>query len=138
MQFNLDKMLGLNQAAVKIHSRRSEVLAGNLANVDTPGFKARDIDFKTALQRVKGNMNTATLKTTNPRHLGISGNSTGHIDDLLGEMKYRVPSQPSLDGNTVDSLAEKSAFMENALLYQTNLKFLNGKIKNIKRSLKGE
>ncbi len=138
MQFGLDKFFGISQQALKIHSRRAEVLAGNLANADTPGYKARDIDFKAALQQVKTGMGDVTLRTTNPNHINSAGTSPGRIDDVLGEMKYRIPSQPSLDGNTVDSLKEKAAFMENALLYQTNLQFLGGKIKHLKSALKGE
>jgi len=138
MQFGLDKFFGISQQALKIHSRRAEVLAGNLANVDTPGYKARDIDFKAALQQVKSGMGDVTLRTTNPNHINSAGTSPGRIDDVLGEMKYRIPSQPSLDGNTVDSLKDKAAFMENALLYQTNLQFLGGKIKHLKSALKGE
>lgn len=138
MQFGLDKFFGINQQALKIHSRRSEVLAGNLANADTPGYKARDIDFKTALQQVKSGMGGTTLRTTNPNHINSAGSAPGRLDDVLGEMKYRTPSQPSLDGNTVDALKEKAAFMENALLYQTNLQFLSGKIKHLKSALKGE
>ena len=138
MQFGLDKFFGINQQALKIHSRRSEVLAGNLANADTPGYKARDIDFKAALQQVKSGMGETTLRTTNPRHINSAGTAPGRLDDVLGEMKYRTATQPSLDGNTVDPLKEKAAFMENALLYQTNLQFLSGKIKHLKSALKGE
>ncbi len=138
MQFGLDKFFGISQEALKIHSRRAEVLAGNLANADTPGYKARDIDFKAALQQIKNGTGDVTLRTTNPNHINSAGASPGRIDDVLGEMKYRIPSQPSLDGNTVDSLKEKAAFMENALLYQTNLQFLGGKIKHLKAALKGE
>ncbi len=138
MQFGLDKFFGISQQALKIHSRRAEVLAGNLANADTPGYKARDIDFKAALQQLKSGMGDVTLRTTNPNHINSAGTSPGRIDDVLGEMKYRIPGQPSLDGNTVDSLKEKAAFMENALLYQTNLQFLGGKIKHLKSALKGE
>ncbi|HHI94384.1 MAG TPA: flagellar basal body rod protein FlgB [Gammaproteobacteria bacterium] len=138
MQFGLDKFFGISQEALKIHSRRAEVLAGNLANADTPGYKARDIDFKAALQQIKNGTGDVTLRTTNPNHINSAGTSPGRIDDVLGEMKYRIPSQPSLDGNTVDSLKEKAAFMENALLYQTNLQFLGGKIKHLKAALKGE
>ncbi len=138
MRFAMDKIMGLGQQALALHSRRSEVLASNLANADTPGYKARDIDFKAALQQAKGDTQGARLLTTNPRHMGSSGANPGGIDDLIGELKFRTPSQPSLDGNTVDPLREKAAFMENALLYQTNLRFLSGKIKGIKSALKGE
>jgi flagellar basal-body rod protein FlgB len=138
MRFGLDNFFGINQQALKIHSRRSEVLAGNLANADTPGYKARDIDFKSALQQAKGGQGQTALLTTNSKHINSAGSAPGRVDDVLGEMKYRVPSQPSLDGNTVDSLKEKTAFMENALLYQTNLQFLGGKMKHLKTALKGE
>lgn len=138
MQFGLDKFFGINQQALTLHSRRSEILAGNLANADTPGFKARDIDFKAALQAVKAGAGDSSLKTTNAHHISTDGTMAGRVDDVLGEMKFRTPSQPSLDGNTVDPLLEKAAFMENALLYQTNLQFLSGKIKTLKSALKGE
>lgn len=141
MRFGMDDMFGLSQKALKIHSRRSEILAGNLANADTPGFKARDIDFRAALQQA-GNAGTATrLYTTNPRHLNGAGQQAGNaasVDNLVGEMKFRRATQPSLDGNTVDPLREKAAFMENAVLYQTNLRFLSGKVKELKAVVKGE
>ncbi len=138
MRFGLEKVLGISQQALAIHSRRSEVLANNLANAETPGFKARDIDFRAALQQVKAQGSGGRLVTTNPRHLGGSGVSTAGIDNLIGEMKFRNPTQPSLDGNTVDPLREKTEFMENALLYQANLRFLTGKVKMLKTALKGE
>jgi len=138
MRFAMDKIMGLGQQALTIHSRRSEVLANNLANADTPGFKARDIDFQAALRQAKGETQGERLLTTNAHHIGSSGAAAGGIDGLIGELKFRTPSQPSLDGNTVDPLREKAAFMENALLYQTNLNFLSGKIKGIKSALKGE
>lgn len=138
MQFGLDKFFGINQQALTIHSRRSEVLAGNLANADTPGYKARDIDFKEALQAVKSDLDAGNLKTSNARHMTSSGSTAGRVDDVLGEMKFRTPTQASMDGNTVDPLLEKAQFMENALLYQTNLQFLGGKIKHLKAALKGD
>ena len=138
MQFGLDKFFGINQPALKVLSRRSEILAGNLANADTPGYKARDIDFKAALQAVKSDLDAGSLKTSNARHLTAGGSTAGRVDDVLGEMKFRTPTQSSIDGNTVDSLSEKAEFMENALRYQTSLQFLGGKIKHIKSALKGE
>lgn len=138
MRFSLDKAFGIHQQALNVHSRRAEVLAGNLANAETPGFKARDIDFKDALQQVNGAKGSASLVTTNARHMNSAGTMNGRIDDVLGEMKYRTATQPSVDGNTVDPLREKSAFMENALMYQTSLKFLSDKMKHIKNALKGD
>lgn len=138
MPFGLDKYLGINQQALKVHSQRAEIIAGNLANADTPGFKAQDIDFKAALQQAQGQHQEAGLRTTHAGHIGSSGTPAGSANDVLGEMKYRNPSQPSLDGNTVDPLLEKSAFMENAILYQTNLQFLGGKIKSLLSAIKAE
>jgi len=138
MQFGLDKYLGISQQALQVHSRRAEIIAGNLANADTPGYKAQDLDFKAALQQAKGQHQDSILRTTHPGHLGTGGNPAGSANDLLGEMKYRNPSQPSIDGNTVDPLQEKSAFMENAILYQTNLQFLGDKIKSILSAIKAE
>lgn len=138
MRFGLENILGFNQQALKVHERRAEVLAGNLANADTPGFKARDVDFKAALQQINGASDSSRVRTTHASHLNSAGTSANKIDQVLGEMKYRIPSQPSIDGNTVDPLKEKSAFMENALMYQTSLKFLSDKVKHIKSALKGE
>ncbi len=141
MRFDLEKVLGSGQQALMIHSRRSEILAGNLANADTPGYKARDIDFRAALQRVEAQANEGQLVTTNSKHMTGSGTQAGssaNVDALVGEMKFRQATQPSLDGNTVDPLREKTAFMENAVMYQVNLRFLTGAIKELKGALKGE
>lgn len=139
MRFDLDKVLGSNPEALKVYSRRAELLAGNLANADTPGYKARDIDFKEALQDMNGTMKSAArINTTHPSHMNSAGGMNNRLDQVLGEMKYRIPQQASLDGNTVDSLQEKAAFMENALMYQATLKFLGGKFKTIKSALKGD
>lgn len=139
MPFGLDKVLGINQEALRIHERRAELLAGNLANADTPGYKARDIDFKAALQGMSaGRDNPGNIKTTHANHMSEAGGMNKRIDDVLGVMKYRNPQQASLDGNTVDPLMEKAAFMENAMLYQASLKFLSGKVNTIKTALKGE
>lgn len=138
MQFGLDKYFGLSGQALTIHSRRAEIIAGNLANADTPNFKARDVDFKAALQQAKMAVPQSSLQTTHANHIATGGSQASSADALLGELKYRVPNQPSLDGNTVDPLMEKSAFMENALLYQTNLSFLSGKIKSLMAAIKVE
>lgn len=138
MQFSLDKYLGLNERALNLQSRRLEVLANNLANTDTPGYQARDLDFKEAMaQQMSAVTAPSSLQTTHTRHIAAqdSGVTAGGV---FAELKYRVPNQASIDGNTVDPLLEKAAFMENAIQYQTNLQFLGDKIKHIKAALKGE
>ncbi len=114
-----DGLFGVHGAALAVRSQRMGILASNIANASTPGFKARDIDFKEALNAIE-----------TP---GITGDAA--ID---GAMKYRVPLQPSLDGNTVELATEQTAFAENAVAYQTTLAFLNGRISTITRALKGE
>ena len=135
MRFDLDKTFGIHQDAVQLRSRRAELLAGNLANADTPNYKARDIDFKAALQQAQqGTSSADRLWATNPRHIQpgeqVGNNST--------EVMYRIPMQASVDGNTVDSQMEKTAFTQNAIEYQASLQFLSGKIKSLKTALKGE
>lgn len=128
---NLDSALGVHEYALGLHSRRLEMLAANLANADTPNYKAQDIDFKTALRQYQEQMNGGGLQVTNARHLG--GN-TGSSPEPM----YRVPMQPSLDGNTVDSQVEKAAFMENALHYQATVTFLDGSISTLRKAIRGD
>ena len=131
MPITFDSALGIHQNALALRSQRAEVLASNIANADTPGYKARDIDFKSALESVKQTGSTS-LATTHSKHIQMN-NAT-----KTSEVLYRVPLQPSLDGNTVDGLVEKSSFAENALHYQASLTFLDGKFKGMMAALKGE
>ena len=131
MSITFDSALGIHQQALSLRSQRAEMLASNIANADTPGYKARDIDFKAALASVNTQSN-GSLTQTNSKHIQIS--SAGHSAEAL----YRVPSQSSLDGNTVDGLVEKSAFADNALRYQASITFLDGKFKGMLAALKGE
>ncbi len=132
MAISLDKAFSLHATALKLRAERVEVLANNIANADTPGFKARDIDFKAALSEAMAGGGEAKLKTTNPRHISTGGG------ELSPELLYRNPFQPSLDGNTVELQVEKAAFARNAVEYQASLKFLEGKSKGLLQALKGE
>lgn len=127
---DFDAALGNHQAALRVHARRSEILAANLANADTPGYKARDIDFKAAL---RGQQTAMGLATSHAQH--ITGAGTGGPG---GKPLYRVPAQPSLDGNTVEVQREQAAFAENAVRYQATLRFLGGRFKGLMGALKGE
>jgi flagellar basal-body rod protein FlgB len=113
-----------------IRGRRAEILANNLANADTPNFKARDIDFASVLADVEGS--SVRLRTTHAGHLGGAAN----VDQ--GELKYRYPLQPSMDGNTVDTQIEQAAFVRNAMEYQASLQFVNSKISGLIKALRGE
>lgn len=127
----MDNLFGIHATALKLRASRAELLAANIANADTPNFKARDIDFKQAL-RLAAN-NSGDMVTTNARHITSAGTSK-----MGAEIMYRIPSQPSLDGNTVDLQTERSAFLENAMMYQASLRFLNGKISGLITAIRGE
>jgi len=136
MPISFDSALGIHQQALSLRTTRTEMLASNMANADTPGYKAIDIDFKSALQasvdKHQQSQGTTSLRTTNARHIQLDTTQT-NVETL-----YRVPNQSSLDGNTVDEQLEKSAFAENALRYQASLEFLGGKFKGMISALKGE
>lgn len=113
-----DSLFGVHGNALEVRAQRMGVLASNIANASTPGFKARDVDWKSAL---------------------ASATATGNVDaGITAQTKYRVPTQPTMDGNTVELAGEQTAFAENAVQYQTTLSFLNGRIGQITRALKGE
>jgi flagellar basal-body rod protein FlgB len=127
----MDNLFGIHATALKLRANRAELLASNIANADTPNFKARDIDFKRALKLAANN--SGEMVTTNARHINSAGKSKNGA-----EIMYRIPSQPSLDGNTVDLQTERSAFLENSIMYQASLRFLNGKISGLKTAIRGE
>jgi len=132
MAINLDTYLGVHADALKLQSKRMEVLADNLANVDTPNYKARDIDFRAALAKAGGADSQVSLTTTNPGHL-----STDATGDLSASLQYRVPLAPSLDGNTVDAQQEQSAFADNTVRYQATLTFLSARFKSLMTAITG-
>ncbi|RFA28564.1 flagellar basal-body rod protein FlgB [Alkalilimnicola ehrlichii] len=133
MSISFDKALGAHPAALNLRSERAKVLAENLANADTPHFKARDFDFQAAMQQATAGQKMAPLQTTNERHLQPANFSAGRA-----EMLYRVPYGPALDGNTVEMHAEQSKFAENSVHYQASLTFLGDRIQGLVGALRGE
>lgn len=133
MRFDLDSAMGIHEQALYLRARRGGVLASNLANADTPNYKAQDLDFQSALRSAAGlsDGDAIQMSTTHASHQGGRMNAGG-------EALYRVPTQPSLDGNTVDAQIEKVKFAENALQYQASLQFLGAKIRNLMLAIKGE
>ncbi len=132
MPINLDSYLGNLSTALELRGKRAELLASNMANADTPNYKARDFDFKAALGQAQGQQ--VALRTTAKGHINAEGTAGG----VQPALQYRIPGQPSLDGNTVDMQQEKSAFTENAVMYQSTLSFLDSRIKGLKSALRGE
>lgn len=126
-----DSIFGIHESALKVRGERVSVLAANLANADTPNFKARDLDFESVLSGV-GEQAMAMVKTST-LHMAAAGASTGGA-----ELKYRNPFQPSLDGNTVEVPIEQAAFAENAVRYQASLMFINRRIASIESALTGQ
>ncbi|WP_085917534.1 flagellar basal body rod protein FlgB [Halomonas sp. CSM-2] len=140
----LEASLNYHQQALGLRQARHEVLAANIANVDTPNYKARDIDFASELkkavdggQRAQGNDGGGlALSRTSDRHLAGEGpaRTAGNNADLL----YRTPSQPSLDGNTVEMDRERSQFADNAVRYQAALTIMNSRIQGLKTAMQPE
>jgi flagellar basal-body rod protein FlgB len=134
MPNDLDAYLGVHAKALTLYSQRTQVLASNIANADTPGYRARDIDFRSALAEASSAQSVGQLRTTQARHIGTQQvNGT-----TVAELKYRTPLAPSLDGNTVDVQLEQAAFAENAVRYQATLTFLNSKFRGLLTAITGQ
>ena len=124
----LDTIFGIHGEALQLKARRVEVLSTNIANADTPGFKAKDIDFRTVLG---WKLETAGLLTTHASHR----KGPGHSDN--GEV-FSIPYNPAVDGNTVEIGLEQAKFGRASVEYQATLDFLQGRVASYKRALKGE
>lgn len=136
MPVNLDQYLGVHAAALDVRAKRGELIANNLANADTPGYQARDIDFRQALARAAGEQTSGvSLSTTNAGHIG--GGTNGANGATNPDLKYRTPLAPALDGNTVDAQIEQAAFAENSVRYQATLTMLNGKFRALMTAITG-
>lgn len=130
----LDEALRFHQTALSLRSARQELLASNIANADTPGYKARDIDFASALQNALGGSSAKlSMATSSSQHL--EGNTAG---SLMGSpVLYRKPDQPSADGNTVNMDVERAQFADNALRYEASVKFTSDELKDMLAALQG-
>lgn len=133
MAISFNSALGIHEQALVLRGKRSEILANNIANLNTPQFKARDIDFQAVLQG----------QTRKHDNLDVRASHTGHLQpaaafDFENELAYRVPHQSSLDGNTVDEQIENAAFARNALEHQASFQFLNGRFIGLMKALRGE
>jgi len=136
MRLGLESQLfGIHEQALNIHVRRAEIIAHNLANVSTPNYQAKDIDFRAALQQTS----TTSLKTTSTalnrtheKHLSFSGSDTD-----TAPLQHRNTLQQSIDGNTVDSHVEHAAYAENTLRYLANITFMNHRLQTLNVVLSG-
>ena len=127
-----DKIFGIHEQALLLHGQRLSVLANNLANADTPNFKARDIDFAAVLGGADGDT-ALPVTMTNAAHLALTDGGLP-----AGELMYRNPYQASLDGNTVEMPVEQAAFSENNVRYQASLNFINLNIAQMQLAINGQ
>ena len=137
MPTSLDQYVGVHAAALDVRARRTELIANNLANADTPGFKARDLDFRAAMARAAGDRTTGGvhLTTTQAGHIGGAASADATTSP---DLKYRTPLAPALDGNTVDTQLEQTAFAEASVRYQASLDFLDARIQGLQKALRGD
>jgi flagellar basal-body rod protein FlgB len=130
MAISLDKLMGFHHKALQVRTERMEVIAGNLANANTPGYKARDINFQDTMKNARHSRDQ-NLTRTHENH--IQGHMKGN-----SEIEFRIANQPDTgDGNTVDVQIERNNFLDNGLRYQAGMEFINGKIKGMKKAISG-
>lgn len=130
MAINFDNALGLHPQALMLREQRSQVLAANLANADTPGYKAQDLDFTSVLKQ--------TMQTSQKLERTQEGHIAPQQQILAADLMYRNPNQVSLDGNTVEAHIEQSKYAENAVQYQASLEFINDRFAGLMSALKGQ
>ncbi|MCL4410812.1 flagellar basal body rod protein FlgB [Aliidiomarina haloalkalitolerans] len=135
----IDKLTGtlhFHQEALNLRHERQQVLANNIANADTPNFKARDFDFRSELER-------AVQQGRNTTGTGLATTQKGHIQGgkpqfTVDNLQYRNPHQARMDGNTVDMDMERSRFLDNSVRYQASLQFIDGRIKGLRTAMQSE
>jgi flagellar basal-body rod protein FlgB len=127
-----DPLFGVHAAALSLGRQRMELLASNLANADTPHYLAKDIDFERALAAQTAVADAGRLQTSSPLHLASAG------EPGAAETVWRVPLQPSADGNTVDAQIEQAQFADAALRYQASLNFLDGRVRSLMTAITGQ
>ena len=129
MTAGLREGLGIHAEALVLRNNRNTLLASNIANAAVPGYKARDFEFDTVLAQQTDN---TSLRTSSPRHSNSAAMATAHA------VGYRVPTMPTMDGNTVDLSVEQMEFAENTVRYQTSLELINRRINGLMTVIKGE
>ena len=134
----LDDYLRFNETALSLRSQRQQLLASNIANADTPNYKARDIDFTAALQGAlaRNTPPAGVLKATSPHHIG---GAAGNPDILPNgtPVQYRGTVQGAVDGNTVDMDVERNQFTDNAIRYEAGISLINSQIRGLMAAIQG-
>jgi flagellar basal-body rod protein FlgB len=134
----IDQQLGTLRSIANLRTYRQEVLASNIANADTPNYKARDIDFKSALEAAVSGRGAFAMARTSPRHLaGQAGEGFANAPDGA-QLHYRSEYQANVDGNTVNMDVERSAFAENAVQLEAALTFLKKRFDSLQTAIQGQ
>ncbi|NLC08783.1 MAG: flagellar basal body rod protein FlgB [Gammaproteobacteria bacterium] len=135
MSINFSKALGIHEQALGFRAQRAEVLANNIANADTPHFKARDLDFASVLasQADRQGSGPVSLARTNGQHISADG-----VELADPALRFRNPHHAAIDQNTVDLQVEQSMYTENAVQFQASFTLLNSKFKGLMMALRGE
>ena len=130
MAISFDNVFGLHERGLLLRAKRAEIISSNIANADTPGYKAKGMDFQQAMQQAAKIQQTGIART-NEKHLNTNISNSA-------DTKYRVSNQPDTgDGNTVDVQMERNLYLQNSLEYQAGIQFLNGKIKGLRKAITG-
>jgi flagellar basal-body rod protein FlgB len=130
MAISFDKAFGIHPQGLQVRAQRAELIASNIANADTPGYKAKGMDFKAALAQAASKQQTGMTRT-NEKHFDVRM-------ELNNGVGFRVPDQADTgDGNSVDVQVERNLYLENSMEYQASLQFLNSKIQGLKKAITG-
>ncbi len=132
MAIGFQQALGVHEQALQFRSQRAALLSENLANADTPNYKARDLSFQAALKQAADQNGNFGLQKTASQHLAGQG------DTAAEGVFYRVPTQPSIDGNTVEASVEEAQFARNAQDFQVSFTLLNSKFRGLMTAIRGE
>ena len=135
MSISFDRALGIHEEALGFRAQRAEVLSNNIANADTPNYRARDLDFAAVLaeQSDKSSRKQVGLNRTDSQHIAAAG-----IELADPALRFRTPFHPSIDQNTVDMQQEQANYTENAVQFQASFTLLNSKFKGLVNALRGE
>ena len=133
----LSDTLDFQAQALSLRSERQRLIASNIANADTPGYVARDLDFAQALRQATGTLQPArTLQVSQPGHLGGAAAAGGA--GSVGNLTYATAAQTNLDRNTVDMDRERASFADNSVKYEATLRFINGNVRTVLSAITGQ
>lgn len=131
MAISFDKAFGLHPDGMVLRAKQAEIIASNIANADTPGYKAQSMDFQSAMANAAAKQSQMSMSRTNEKHFNTQMS-------LNNNVQYRIPDQPDTgDGNTVNVQMERNLYLQNSLEYQASVQFLNSKVKGLKKAITG-